>query len=235
MNVTAKLGSQAGDRWHSAPLRTERIVLDPIGPQHYEFLRRAEVSVLGATWRHRGVVRSPEAFAGAVWSGVLCQYLALRAPSGEPVAWFQCYNADQASGSAFLAAGRLSPAESLDLSFMEAAWLFVEHVFDCWPFRKLVMEVPEFNLGRLESGIGDLFQVEGRLLEMIWAGGRHWDLVLLTLDRATWARSERVAYIRTRATRRSDGANAIPETDESADGLETIVVNAVAAEPATPD
>jgi len=200
VSADAHAGYAAGDSWKPAPLKTERIVLDPVSPSHYEFLRRAEVNLLGATWRHRGAVRSPETFASSVWAGVLCQYLALNRPEGQPLAWFQCYNADQASGTAFLSAGRFSPATSLDLSFMEASWIFVEHLFDCWPFRKLVMEVPEFNLSRLESGIGDVFQIEGRLLEMIWAGGRYWDLVLLTIDRAAWSRSERVAYIRSRVT-----------------------------------
>ena len=64
--------------------------------------------------------------------------------------------------------------------------LFIDYVFTCWDFHKLYLEVSEYNAGQFQSGIGRLFDLEARLREHLWYGGRHWDELILALYRQTW-------------------------------------------------
>jgi hypothetical protein len=64
--------------------------------------------------------------------------------------------------------------------------LFIEHVFTCWNFHKLYLEVAEYNLGQFGSAMGGRFALEGRLREHIWYDDRRWDQLLLELYRDAW-------------------------------------------------
>jgi hypothetical protein len=64
--------------------------------------------------------------------------------------------------------------------------LFLRYVFTCWNFRKLYMEVAEYNYEQFSSGAGRFFEVEGRLREHFYYGGRYWDKLILTLSRETF-------------------------------------------------
>ena len=62
----------------------------------------------------------------------------------------------------------------------------VNYLFECWPFRKLFVEVAEYNLSQMEFMLGEVGIVEGRLLDYFWANGQHWDKVIVSIDRDHW-------------------------------------------------
>ncbi len=70
---------------------------------------------------------------------------------------------------------------------LEAGVLFCNYLFKNFNFRKLYVEVPGFNFGQLERGLGRFFEEEGRLSEHDYYDGRYWDLVIMTLDRGSGA------------------------------------------------
>jgi hypothetical protein len=48
------------------------------------------------------------------------------------------------------------------------------------------MDVPEYNMDRFKSGIGRYFDVEARLRDHRYFGGRYWDELILALYREQW-------------------------------------------------
>jgi RimJ/RimL family protein N-acetyltransferase len=83
-------------------------------------------------------------------------------------------------GVARFGSGTRSPAMMLGLG------LFLRYVFQCWSFRKLYIETQEFNYEQFASGVDRYFEVEGRLREHSFYGGRHWDQLTLAIYRETW-------------------------------------------------
>lgn len=183
--------------WKPSALLAERLMLYPVGAQHYDMLRVAEILTIGPNWRHRGAVVSPEAFPSRIWSGILDQFIIVRRDDDDTVGWLQCYNADMANGHAYVAAARLKRG-NLSTDFAQGFVMFVDYLFDNWPLHKLYMEVGEFNLHFVEGGIGELFEIEGRLIDHLWAGERRWDMLILSTGRVTWQGSEFVEAIRRR-------------------------------------
>lgn len=179
-----KDGSERAADWIPKELGTSTVALRPPVVDDYEFLRVAEIMWLGPRWRHRGVVASPEDYGRYLWAGVLSQYLVVRRRDYERLGIVSLFNADTQNGHAEVSVARFSKTPSRD--FLEAVAGFLDHVFDNWPFRKLYFHVAEFNLSQLSSGIGHYFQIEGRLLDYIWAGDRYYDLVIMAMDRAAW-------------------------------------------------
>jgi RimJ/RimL family protein N-acetyltransferase len=57
----------------------------------------------------------------------------------------------------------------------QAVVVFARYLFHSFPLRKLYLEIPEFNMPQLRSGVGRLFQVEGVLREHCYYAGRWWD------------------------------------------------------------
>ncbi|KAA0232895.1 MAG: hypothetical protein JJLCMIEE_03515 [Acidimicrobiales bacterium] len=183
--------------WQPSPLLADRLMLYPVGVQHYDMLRTAEILTIGPNWRHRGTVTSPEAFPARIWSGILAQFIIVRRHSDDAVGWVQCYNADTTNGHAYVAAARLKRG-NLSTDFGQGFVMFIDYLFDNWPFHKLYMEVGEFNLHFVEGGIGELFEIEGRLLDHLWAGEKRWDMLILSVGRESWKSSRLVQATRTR-------------------------------------
>ena len=71
----------------------------------------------------------------------------------------------------------------------EALGLFVHHLFQTWPFRKLYGEVDEVNYASFAGSAGKLFEVEGILRAHDRFGDDYWDRYLISIDRARWSRT----------------------------------------------
>jgi RimJ/RimL family protein N-acetyltransferase len=67
---------------------------------------------------------------------------------------------------------------------VEASFLALRMAFKVWNIRKVYLEVPEFNLAPILSGVGRVFHDEGRRREHLYYDGRWWDLVTLAVYRA---------------------------------------------------
>jgi hypothetical protein len=172
-------------------LRGRHVFLRPVTPDDYRFLRAAELGgELAIRWRLRGASASPEQWAQNLWQSVLTQYLVVGSREPTPLGLVAVYQPNHRDGYAFLAAERFGPPRPVPAMMFGVA-LFIEHVFRCWDFHKLYLEVPEYNVSQLASGVGRLFALEGRLREHLWYDGRRWDQIVLALYRETWARESR--------------------------------------------
>src|SRR4051795_5512553 len=86
--------------------------LRPVEPGDYLPLRRFELDLtLGPRWRHRGATPSPEAFAQALWSGVLTQYLVVANADDHVVGLVGAYQADLRAGTCFIGFARFDPRD----------------------------------------------------------------------------------------------------------------------------
>jgi hypothetical protein len=183
--------AQAADPPGATPFRAphlvgRHVVLRPVLPEDYRFLRVAETSGdLGIRWRYRGSAVSPDQWAQHFWQNVLSQYLVIGTRDPTPLGLVVAYRASFQDGHVCLGVESFS-SRPRSPALIFGACLFVEHVFTCWDFHKLYMEVAEYNLHQFQSGIGQLFELEGRLREHTWYDGKRWDQLFLALYRTTW-------------------------------------------------
>ncbi|MEZ5380726.1 MAG: hypothetical protein R2754_02900 [Microthrixaceae bacterium] len=126
-----------------------------------------------------------------LYDGTLCSFVIMPRPRSESsattapiVGLATCFNVFPHDGHAEFALARLTNGPSR--VFFEGAMLFVNYLFECWPFRKLYVEVAEYNLSQMEFMLGEVGMVEGRLLNYFWANGQHWDKVIVSIERGRW-------------------------------------------------
>lgn len=161
------------------------VYLRPMTPQDYGFVRMMDLSEqLGVRWRFRGATPSAEQWVQAGGS-VLAQFLVIRAADQAPLGMTTAYQQSFQDQHAYLAVATFDPARRSPLMVFGAS-LFIEYVFTCWNFRKLYLELPEFNVSQVASGVGTLLVEEARLREHLYYNGRFWDKVILALYRRTW-------------------------------------------------
>ena len=97
----------------------------------------------------------------------------------------------------------------------------LEHIFACWPFRRLYLESADDNSRQFASGFGRFFVEEGCRRNQLFAGNRYQDVHLLTITRELWEMEAAPEWRRLRARGRGadpdarltaiDGARAIME------------------------
>lgn len=161
--------------------------LRALGPQDLDWLRAAETDeFLAFRWRLHGAHPSPSEYVEQLWHGTLALFVVEKL--GTPIGVLSAYQADHRNGHCRVAAARLAPDGSMDTSFMSGLCLFLEYLFAGWPFRKLYLETPEFNLSRFASAVDrGILRVEARLEEFVYLADRYWDVLFLSVDRNTWA------------------------------------------------
>jgi RimJ/RimL family protein N-acetyltransferase len=169
------------------------VYLRTLTPKDYPHLQFAETSTeLAPRWRFRGSTPSPEQWAQATLPNVLAQFLVVERHGDKPIGTVAVFDQNFQDGHAHLAVGRLKPEERTP-TMMFGLVLFLRYVFTCWNLRKLYMEVLEYNYDQFASGAGKWFEIEGRLREHSFYGGRYWDKLILTMSRETFR--ERAAAI----------------------------------------
>jgi len=68
---------------------------------------------------------------------------------------------------------------------LEAFVLFVRYIRALWPFRKLYIEAPAFNVAQYRSAVDSGFlKEEARLVEHTYFDGRYWDFYIYSIDEA---------------------------------------------------
>jgi hypothetical protein len=167
-------------------LQGRHVYLRTVGPADYPTLRMLETSSdIAPRWRFRGATPGPEQWAQSIWNGMLAQFLVVGRQSDTPLGIVGIYNANLQNGWGYLAAARFDLSKPSPL-MMLGIGLFLEYAFACWTFRKLYMEVPEYNLAQFGRGLERLIVVEGRLRDHSIVGGELWDEVLLAIYRDAW-------------------------------------------------
>jgi RimJ/RimL family protein N-acetyltransferase len=69
---------------------------------------------------------------------------------------------------------------------VRAVFLVFNYVFTGWPFRKIYLETPAFNLEQIESAVGSVLTLEATLTDYVFADGRYWDQHFLSITRESW-------------------------------------------------
>lgn len=171
----------------STPVLVGRnIYLRPLGPEDYSTVRALELSAdLGVRWRARGAVTSPEQWSQTVWQSTLAQFVVASKRERKPLGLVLAYRPNFQDGHAWVAAEKFEDGRRSPLLIFGFA-LFLDYVFRCWNFRKVYLEVAEFNTGQFDSAIGRVFTEEGRMREHFWYDGRRWDQYILALYREQW-------------------------------------------------
>ena len=168
-------------------LEGRRLSLVPITPADYPYLHH--LSTTGENlmaWRLRGATPSPEIFAQQLWQSVLVQFKIVHGTPAQPLGLLAAYNADMRNQLVFVAI-LLEPDAKKSGWVMEAPVLFIDYLFNTWPFRKIYMEAFEFNFAAINSGPGRIFQVEGCLLDYEYHDNKYWHKYIVSMGRDQWA------------------------------------------------
>jgi hypothetical protein len=95
------------------------------------------------------------------------------------------HQANFQDGYAHMSAARFEPSKPSPLMMLGVA-IFLNYVFTCWSFRKLYMEVPDYNFAPFAAAVGRYCEMEGRLKGHYHYAGRHWDQIILAIHREQW-------------------------------------------------
>lgn len=187
----------------AARLESQTTQLVPLAPEHLPALRQLELSEdLAFRWRHAGTHPSPEAYVASTWNDVLCSFLVFSTQdTSSPRGLVSAYQPDHVNGHCRVAATRLGSPRAQNPAVMRGVMMLFDYLFKGWPFRKLYLEVPAYNLEQFESALTAVFTEEGRLSSYTFLDGEYWDLVFLSLSRDHWR------DCRARFGRFIDGAN----------------------------
>jgi RimJ/RimL family protein N-acetyltransferase len=178
------VGSQ--NQVSGVPLSGRWVRLEPVQPQHAEFLfRLATDEDTGFRWRLRGAVPSREQYERALWQSILTQFVVTSVQGNAPVGQVIAYNPNSNSGHASVGIVISHEARKTGCG-IEAMHLFVSHLFATYSFRKLYFETPEFNLSQFGSALGLVLREEGHLIQNDYYGGRYWDSYIHSIWREEW-------------------------------------------------
>ena len=167
-------------------LSGKHVRLRAVGQADYPFLVDLQTAPENLIrWRYRGITLSPEQIIQSLWQGVLAQFLIVRADTGEPVGLVVCYNPEFRHGYAYLAM-IIAPKYEMSGWTLEANAIFLTYLFETFGFRKIYLEVIEFNYQRLASGAGSLFHVEACLKDHEYHLGHRWHVYTLAIYRDEW-------------------------------------------------
>ena len=178
-------GAADPDSVVAARLVGRDVYLRAVTPADYPFLQQVEMSSsIANRWRFRGKTMSPAEWAQAFWRDNLVQHMIIERKRDEAVGLAFAYRPNFQDGHTYIAALRFTPHPTPLMLFGLA--LFLDHVFTCWNFRKVYLETPEYNYADFASGVGRWFDVEARLRDHLFYGGRYWDELVLAMTRETW-------------------------------------------------
>jgi hypothetical protein len=153
-----------------------------------DWLREVETDeLLAFRWRLRGGHPSPHDFVDQLWHGLLVMFVVEKVADSSAIGILSAYQADQRNGHCRVAGARLALDGSMDTSFLSGLAMFFDYLFAGWPFRKLYLETPEFNLVQFASAVErGILAVEARLTDFVFLMDRYWDVVFLAVTREMW-------------------------------------------------
>lgn len=152
---------------------------------HVEYL--FELSTRGENavrWRFHGAQISLREFTDSLGIDVLTHFVVVD-PVNEPIGYVVCYGANQRNGFAFV--GVIVDESKLGEGVGgEAGALFITHLFDTYPLRKLYIEIPDFSVASIEHRMNGMFEREGIWRDHFFAKGQYWDMHIFATYRRTW-------------------------------------------------
>jgi hypothetical protein len=169
-------------------LHNGHVRLRPLAVEDLDWLRAVETGeFLAFRWRLHGGHPSPHDFVDQLWHGLLVMFVVERVSDGSVVGVLSAYHADHRNGLCRVGGARLVRNDSLDTAFLAGLAMLFDYLFDGWPFRKLYLETPEFNLPQFASAVErGVLVVEARLTEAVFLVDRYWDALFLSVSREMW-------------------------------------------------
>jgi RimJ/RimL family protein N-acetyltransferase len=160
-------------------LSSKRVVLRPVSqndlPKLYEITIDPKNSY---RWRHLGILPTFDEFVSTLFNKVLIQFvITSKNNPTKPLGLVICYSADVNHGFAYIAILTDSKKHFSTIG-IESMALFINYLFNIWPFRKLYFESIEYNIYQFKSGFNDLFHQEARYKSHIFHQGFYWDMIV---------------------------------------------------------
>jgi hypothetical protein len=169
-----------------ASLRGKHVYLRAVLPGEYEDLYLRETSGdLARLGGLEGATPPFEEWLKQRWAATLARFVVLRDTDHGRLGMVSMFNADLRNGHAHLALTSFDATRPSPL-VMIGCGIFIEHAFSSWPLHKLYLDVAGYNLDRFTSGIGKLFDAEGRLSKHHYLDGRYWDHHILAISKERW-------------------------------------------------
>jgi RimJ/RimL family protein N-acetyltransferase len=183
MTVAPELAIESEELDLTIPMSGRFFRIRPVEPRDvdalYEIALNPEVSY---RWRYRGFHPTREKFEADLKAFIFCAMTVTSVKTDEVVGLLISYYQDPRNMHAYF--GSLFDPKYLKRGVsIEAVLLFCNYLFSTWPFRKLYMEISEFNIELIGSGKGRNFEIEGRLKDHEFYKGRYWDKLTLAVYR----------------------------------------------------
>lgn len=162
-----------------------QVQLTPVATRHYdliyEWASRGEIP-----WQWRGRAVSPEGLQETMWMDCLFHYIVESREKPRPIGLVSCYGANFHHQHCSIQAGVAERFRRRGWPF-EAVALALSVVFRRYNIRRVYAQATSETFKQFASGEGAWFEVEGRLKENIYEGGRFLDNLILTITRERWA------------------------------------------------
>lgn len=161
------------------------IFIRPVVPTDLPFIRELELrDEIALRWRLRGDVPEAQQWATQFTQGVHAHFTIARLGDEEFVGFCSAYQADLRAGTVTIAVV-VDPSAQGTGAGIEAIGLLINHLFTDWRFRRVRVEVIDFNLPQF-SAIRDRFETDGCLRDHVELDGRTWDVHLFSIGREKW-------------------------------------------------
>jgi len=135
-----------------------------------------------------GEAVAPEEFPSSLFYGVLATFIYEGTKTSAPGGIVTAYSADARHGFVYVAMASLGDQSSgykRAAQSVEAFRLFVDFIFQGWPFRKIYLECPEYNVAQFGSFANQL-RPEACLRGHVWMAGKFWDHLTFAILRDEW-------------------------------------------------
>ena len=121
-----------------------------------------------------------------MFSGVKTQFAIEETDTGELVGLVVAYDEDPTCEHCFIGFQRAAGPSVAPGGMVEGMALFLEFLFESFPYRRVILDVPEYNLPLLGSSLESLVSLEGRISDFHFHGGRRWDRCFMSIWRDAW-------------------------------------------------
>jgi RimJ/RimL family protein N-acetyltransferase len=165
-------------------LVSSRVRLVSVQPGHMEYLYGLAASGdVGGRWRFGAAVPTMREFQRSFHQGVFAQFVPVLRRSGQPFGHVLAYQADPLNGHVYI--GGVTEARFHRTGYpMEAFAILLRYLFTNWNFRKVYMDLPEYNRSQVFSaGVIDGIQEEARLRDVTYYNGSWWDWSIVSISR----------------------------------------------------
>ncbi len=176
----------SSERWLPT-LEATRVALCPVEPNTFAALYDiASDPDTALRWRTRGLIPTREEFMQALRTDCFTQFAVVGRASTTVLGHAIAYDADFRHARCAIGLALCDEAVGRGLG-IEAGILFVSYLFQTWPFNKLFLEIPAFNLAQIRH-LADAHLVREAIVERHhYFDHQYHDLHVYSIKREAWA------------------------------------------------